>query len=205
MLAKYDCVILFIVKNNNKIKNSAERKQLKKLFRIGENEKEIIKLIGIGTIALSAFIAPGMALALKPLLKERGENGLLTVLRRLNNKKVVDLGGEEIKLTEKGKKLLKQIHFFDVKIEKPKKWDGLWHMVSYDIPNINTAERNYFRRVLKNWGFYQIQASLWVYPYECKEEVAALAEYLKISEYIAMMNTDLLPNEDEIESHFNFD
>lgn len=191
-----------IVQKNVIIKR-ARKKQIKRKFRLGENEKEIIKLIGVGIIVVSSLVLPGLPIALKPFIKSRGENGLRELLEKLSQKKIVDLGGEEVKLTAKGKKLLREIELVEIKIPKPDKWDGVWHLVSYDIPNIHNKERDYFRSVLKRWNFYQIQASLWVYPYECKEEVAVIAEYLKISDYVVMMNTDYLPNEDRVENLFD--
>lgn len=191
------------IARENLIAKRARKKRLKRKFRLGDNEKEIIKLIGLGVLAVSSLALPGLPMALKPFMKSRGENGFKELLEKLSQKKIVDLGGEEVKLTARGRKLLREIELVEIKISKPDKWDGVWHLISYDIPNTQNKDRDHFRSVLKRWDFYQIQASLWVYPYECKEEVAVIAEYLKISDYVVMMNTDYLPNEDRVENLFD--
>jgi len=181
----------------------ARRKRIKRRFRIGDNEKEIIKLIGIGVIVLSSLALPNLPIVLKPFIKER-PNGILELLKKLAKKKVVNLGGEVVKLTVKGRKLLREIQLLETEIiPRPKKWDGVWHLVSYDVPVELNKERDYFRSVLKRWEFYQIQKSLWVYPFECKEEIAVLAKYLNIESYVMVMTTDFLANENEVEEIFN--
>lgn len=186
-----------------KIAKRAKRKIFKRKFRLGDNEKEIVKMIGLGTLVLASFALPNLPIALKPLIDRRGMDGIAKLIKKLSNHKVIDLGGEKIALTSKGQKLLKEIQIRDIEIIRPQKWDGIWHLVSYDIPKEFNKERDVFRYTLKRWGFYQIQYSLWVFPYDCREEVAVLAEYLKIPDYIVMMKTDFIPNEDYIESLFN--
>lgn len=192
-------------KKSNKssiIVKRARKKRFKRRFRIGDNEKEIIKLIGIGIVLISSLALPNLPLALKPFLRAR-PNGIRELLKKLYQKKVINLGGEEVKLTSRGRKILKDIEMREMEIPRPKKWDGVWHLVSYDIPNRLNKKRDYFRSVLKRWQFYQIQKSLWVYPFECKEEIAVLAQYLKIEPYVVVMTTDLLVNEEEVEKIFN--
>lgn len=191
-------------RNNEKqiILKRARRKRIKRRFRIGDNEKEIIKLIGIGVIVVSSLALPNLPLVLRPFLKSR-PNGIWELIKKLQKKKIVNLGGQEVRLTTRGRKVLREIEILEMEIPRPKKWDGVWHLVSYDIPNSLNKERDYFRSVLKRWQFYQIQKSLWVYPFECKEEIAVLAEYLKVAPYVVIMTTDLLANEDEVEEIFD--
>lgn len=191
-------------RNNEKqiILKRARRKRIKRRFRIGDNEKEIIKLIGIGVIIISSLALPNLPIVLKPFLKSR-PNGIWELIKKLQKKKIVNLGGQEVRLTSRGRKILREIEILEMEISRPKKWDGVWHLVSYDIPNSLNKGRDYFRSVLKRWQFYQIQKSLWVYPFECKEEVAVLAEYLKVAPYVVIMTTDLLANEDEVEEIFD--
>lgn len=180
----------------------AQRKRLKRRFKIGENEREIIKVIGIGVIVISSLVLPNLPIVLRPFLKKR-PNGVFELLKKLHKKKILNLGGEEVKLTERGKKLLKEIQLLEIEIPRPKKWDGVWHLVSYDIPVRFNRKRDYFRSVLKRWDFYQIQKSLWVFPFECKEEIAILAKYLEIEDFVVVMTTDSLANEDEVEEKFS--
>lgn len=191
--------------NNNKqtaIAKKAKKKLLKRKLKIGENEKEVIRMIGLGTLTIAAIFLPGMSVVLKAFLKDQGKSGLKKLLDKLIEKKIIVLGGEEVNLTVRGLQIYREIQVRDIQIPKPAKWDGVWHLVSYDIPKKLNKARDNFRLTLKNWDFYQIQDSLWVFPYECREEVAVLAEYLGVAEYVIMMNTDVLPNEEEVENYY---
>lgn len=172
-------------------------------IKIGENEKEIIKMIGMGTIVLASLALPGLPIILKPFLKERGENWFLKLVKNLADKDVVYLGGEKVYLTQKGKEILQKIQLSEIVIPKSKQWDGLWYLVSYDIPICFNKVRDHFRELLKIYGFFQIQKSLWVYPYKCKEEIAAAANNLNMAKYIIVMETDHLPNEKNMEDYFS--
>ena len=124
---------------------------------IGENEKEIIKCIGIGLFVVASFAFPNLPIALQPIFKMRGNKGLQKLLKNLEKKRFITLGGEKIKLTNKGRKLLKEIYFSEITITKPEKWDGNWHLVAYDIPEIYKKSREYLREILQRNNFYQIQ------------------------------------------------
>ncbi|OGD56734.1 hypothetical protein A2V71_04295 [Candidatus Berkelbacteria bacterium RBG_13_40_8] len=172
-------------------------------IKIGEREKEIIEMIGLGTLVIASFALPNLPIALRAISKIRGNKGLQRFLENLEKKNVIYLGDEKIRLTKKGKDLLRHIQIAKIKIQKPKKWDGIWWLISYDIPKTHNRERDYFRSMLKRLEFCQIQASLWVYPYECKQEIAVIAKELNVSPFVIAMATDNLPNQKEMENYFN--
>ena len=122
-------------------------------------------------------------------------------LERLSKEGLIDLGGELVKLTERGKRLLKTNQLEEIQIEKTP-WDGIWHVVCYDIPNTLAKERNTLRRQFKGWGFYMLQKSMWVYPYKCKEEVALVAKEHGVAQYIYYLNTDDLPIAEKLKRYF---
>lgn len=172
-------------------------------FKLGDNEKEIIKMIGLGLFVIASIALPNLPIALQPIFKMRGSKGFQKLIKKLKNKNIIYLGGEKIKLTKKGRELLKEIYLSEIKIVKPKKWDGVWRLVSYDIPEIYKKSRDLFRSVLERNNFYQIQESLWINPYECKEQIAILAKDINISPYVIVLITNHLPNQEEMEEHFN--
>ena len=59
--------------------------------------------------------------------------------------------------------------------------------------------------ILERNNFYQTQKSLWVYPYECKEEIAVICKNLNILPYVIVMTTEKLPNEEKMVAHFGLD
>lgn len=51
------------------------------------------------------------------------------------------------------------------------KWDGLWRVVIYDIPEKNRNKRDKLRKWLKRFGFAQWQISVWVSPHQVGRSV----------------------------------
>ena len=81
-------------------------------------------------------------------------------------------------LTQEGRRRAGKYQIDELTLETPKKWDGKWRIVMFDIPNPSTFVRNIFRRKLKEFGFYPLQKSVWVYPFECREEISFLRDFL---------------------------
>ncbi len=86
-----------------------------------------------------------------------------------------------IALTKEGKKQAGKYQIDDLEIEKPKKWDKKWRVVIFDIPNASRMIRDIFRRKLKEFGFYPLQQSVWIYPYSCQEEIKLLREFFGLN------------------------
>lgn len=185
-----------------KRKRLIPKKKRRKII-IGENEKIILLAIGAGVLLVGAMVFPSLPIALQPILKMRGQKGFMKLLRSLQNKGVINLGGDKVRLTSTGLKIQKELQLEQIIIERPKNWDGLWRLVSYDIPDIIKEKRDWFRQTLIRLGFRKIQESLWVYPFECKEEIAIIAEDIGVAPHVMVMMTDNLPNEEDWESDFN--
>lgn len=173
-------------------------------MRLSEKQIEILKLIGIGTIVLSSFFAPNMIRILK-IADTHKKYQFKKRLNKLIKDDCVYLFGDEVHLTKKGKELLKIIQVREIEISKPDKWDRMWHLVCYDIPEIKKKERNFFREKLVTLGFKIIQDSLWVHPYECRQEIAVISQHLSIAPYVAYLNTSYLPGQSKLLKHFELD
>lgn len=87
-----------------------------------------------------------------------------------------------IKLTEKGRKKANWMQINELKIKKPKKWDGKWRIVMFDISQLKNFYREIFRGKIKELGFCQIQKSVWVFPYKCKDEINLLKDFLGLKD-----------------------
>lgn len=83
-----------------------------------------------------------------------------------------------IALTKKGRELAGKYQIDDLSIPRPKKWDKKWRVIVFDIPSTSNMIRDIFRRKLKEFSFYQLQKSTWIYPFECREEITFLREFL---------------------------
>lgn len=174
-------------------------------LKISDQQKKILEMIGAGTIILTALIAPNAAASLYNLIKQGKAIAKYRAKKSINKlieKDIIYLFGEEVRLTKHGKEILKLIEIEDLVLVKPDKWDKIWHLVSYDIPEYKKKERDYFRSKLTSLGFLQIQDSLWVYPFECKQEIAVISQTLGISPYVAYLNTDKLPQQERLSRRF---
>lgn len=179
-----------------------KNKKNKKRIVFGDKEKELIKAIGLGIVVAGAMVLPGLPQILKPFLKKKGPKEFKRILNNLEEKGVIYLGGDKIVLTEKGNQLMKTIESEELVIEKPEKWDGIWRLVSYDIPEDFKKERDWFRGLLVKLGFVQVQKSLWLFPYDCKEEIAVMAQNLRVSHFVIYMQTDHIPRQTKFLKRF---
>lgn len=171
-------------------------------MRLGNNQKKVLKTIGILSLLAAAVVAPNILLLLKPRTASKKYRYKKSI-DQLVDDDLIYLSGEKIKLTKKGKKLLKTIQTEDIQIKQYKHWNGIWNLVCYDIPEKYKKARDYFRFKLSDAGFYQVQKSLWVFPYECKEEIAVISQNLGIAPFVAYLQTDHLPQQNKLIKYFN--
>jgi len=87
-----------------------------------------------------------------------------------------------ISLTENGKKKAGIFQIDSLKIKKPKKWDGKWRLIIFDIAQLKKIYREALRGKLKELGFYLLQKSVWIYPFDCRAEIELLKDFFGLSE-----------------------
>lgn len=87
-----------------------------------------------------------------------------------------------IKLTEEGKKKAGMFQISSLKIKKPEKWDKKWRLVIFDIAQIKKIYREALRGKLKELGFYCLQKSTWLHPFDCEAEIELLRDFFGLSE-----------------------
>jgi len=92
-----------------------------------------------------------------------------------------------------------------LKIAKPKKWDGKWRVFIFDIPSypkIYNKAREALRDKIKTLGFFQLQKSVWVYPYECEDEILFLAEIYNVQKFIEILTVDKMLYGEKLKKEF---
>lgn len=156
--------------------------------------KEILFMAAAGPIILSSLFLPNAPKMLKLLMKWHKNWGkidrhlIYNAIKRLNKKRLVELTqkGDDlyIKITENGRKLIKNFDYDNLTLPRPKKWDKKWHLVIFDIPEKKNKERRAFSLKLKNMGLYPLQESVFIYPHDCQNEIDFICEFLSISQYI---------------------
>lgn len=156
--------------------------------------KEILFMAVAGPILLSSLFLPNAPQILKPLIKWRknwdkiDRRRIQEAIKRLNKKRLINLieKGDKIylEITERGNKLLKNFDYDELKLPNPKTWDKKWRLVTFDIPDKKKRERNVFSEKLKDLGFYPLQESVFIYPYDCRDEIDFICEFLSINHYV---------------------
>lgn len=127
---------------------------------------------------------------------------------RLKKRKLIKIiqtkdGKTSVKLTNQGKKRIREFVFDAITITKPDKWDGLWRVVIFDIPIEHNKARAALRRKIKELGFKQLQESAWIFPYECEDEILFVAKIFEVEKYVEIMTVQRLLHERGIKKLFN--
>ncbi len=111
-------------------------------------------------------------------------------MKILEKKKLIFIKKEKDKvythLSENGKKIVLQYSLKKILAlkKKKKKWQGLWFIVFFDIPEKERVKRDYLRKFLKFIGFYPYQKSVYIYPFECKKEVDLIKKIIEGGRYL---------------------
>lgn len=108
-----------------------------------------------------------------------------------------------LQLTEKALRRLRQIQLDDLVIVPLRRWDGFWRVVSYDIPEDKKSARNAFGNRLRQMGCFQLQRSVWISPFSCREQVAVAAAHYGTDEHVTYFEARNLDNEAVLRRRFS--
>jgi len=188
------------------------------MTRYKETSKDILLcLFTVGAImvaATSPFFLINIAREIKrnkkyikkEIRKKLDERKIAKALERLKRNKVIILsekyGKFKIELTEKGKRIVKEIQLGDMKIEKPDAWDKKWRTVIFDIPDKKRRARDTLREKLQEMNFYPLQKSVWVCPYPCQKEIQFLCEFFEITPYVNIIIAESIYNDIKLRKYF---
>ncbi|MCX6718034.1 MAG: hypothetical protein NTY81_00320 [Candidatus Staskawiczbacteria bacterium] len=173
--------------------------------------KEKILLLLLGGVAFGYSYTPGMQWRVikavsrewKKLDKKELREGI-NYLYRLNFVgKKENNNFTSILLTKKGKLMALNYKLGNIK-NKSAKWDGKWRMVAFDVPERYTNGRNALRSKLKEIGFRELQKSVFVAPYDCKEEIEMLVNLFDLGKYVRFGVLDFIDNEKYLKRIFTF-
>lgn len=112
-------------------------------------------------------------------------------------------GKTRIKLTQKGEGKIKEFSIDSLIIPKQKKWDKKWRIVIFDIPNRFNRARATLREKIREFGFYKLQKSVWIYPYPCEDEVLFVANVFNVEPFIEILTVENLLRGDKVKSFFD--
>lgn len=182
--------------------------------------KEILYLLGMGTLLVGSILMPGLSMAGGAIIKAKRKHDFLESqkafrkfnlkllkrnINRLKTQKIVEIvekdGQQIIKLTKKGKTKYLKFRLEELSL-KGRAWDGKWRVVMYDINKYKKSNQNSFRWLLKQIRFLQLQKSVYLTPYPCQEEVNYLREYFNLSSEVLYLEVNKLENEQYYKEYF---
>lgn len=181
--------------------------------RIGKTEEVILfTLAGAGLFVLNPLAPLGLLSFLfmdstgrnrsdrkyqtRSVLSKLVKDGLIEIKETAKSKKY-------FRLTNEGHLILARLRLSNYAIKRPKKWDGKWRVVAFDIKELKRGYRDLLRRELENLGFKKLQNSVWVYPYDCEEIVALIKTGFSLGSDVVYMLVEHIENDIELRRHFN--
>jgi DNA-binding transcriptional regulator PaaX len=106
-----------------------------------------------------------------------------------------------VSLTEKGKLRALNARFRRLG-NKNELWDKKWRMIAFDIPNTHRKGRDAIRYRLQSAGFYELQESMFVYPYNCEKEIRDLISLFNLEKYVRLALIDYIDGQENIKKRF---
>lgn len=190
----------------------------KRKLKPGQLYWEILKVIGIGIAASSGNplrpTLPLMAREVGRLLRENtradiGEDSIWKSLLHLEKKDVIDLveRGDKayVYLKDTGNFTITEYSIktlLDFK-KKNKQWNGKWFLVFFDVPEIQRKKRDILRKYLLKIGFYRYQKSIYLFPYECEQEISLIKKMVEGAKYMKYVIADKIEDESEAKTYFH--
>lgn len=86
--------------------------------------------------------------------------------------------------------------------QKKKQWKNKWIMIFFDVPENQRSKRDYLRRFLTQMGFFPYQKSVYVFPYECEEEINLIKKIVEGGSYIRYVIASYIDDEHLIKQYF---
>lgn len=184
-----------------------------KLKRLGPTQQKLLLLfLGSIAIGLSAQSPRRYFRAIRCVMDEWeniDQRSFNRSLRSLCQQKLLKEvrhrnGDITLQLTEAGKRHAKHQEFFGstITIKKPKKWDGLWRIILFDVPEKKRFFRDILRNHLKNIGFLELQKSVFVLPFPCEKELTTLVDLHNATPFVRIITAQKIDNEQSLKQHF---
>jgi DNA-binding transcriptional regulator PaaX len=178
--------------------------ELKRKLRRGAIQDAVVKTVAVTGLLSVAVIAPNVAGVLGKHLNKH-----LTYRARSSTKRLIDAGylelvskggNQYLSLTSEGHTYLASATSY--KFTPPKRWDGRWRMVCFDIAQQRSALRTQLRHKLLEIGFERLQDSVWVFPYDCEDLIQLLKRDFGVGKEVLYVIADSIENDRALRDRF---
>lgn len=107
------------------------------------------------------------------------------------------------RITDAGKQVLELELLREKSLQKPKRWDKRWRVVTFDIPERRRSIRVRLRRFMEEFGFVRLQDSVWVYPYDCEDLIALAKVKFRVGADVLYMIVEQLERDKYLREYFS--
>ena len=186
-------------------------KQIEKIRNLGEILLGVGAILGLASVSVIAPNAPQLINKVKwgsntyrslASKKRDQKNKIAQTFHYLKRNGLVELIPNKddylMKITKKGQEKLIEMNLRTLSIKKPKKWDFSWWIIIADIPTELRSQAHSFREKIKELGLYTLQKSVWVFPFDPRDEINFIAKLNELDQYITTFKASELESEDEI-------
>jgi len=180
----------------------AESKKRKRRADIRHLMLSSIAAVGLLSVAAIAPQVIGTMARLGFLPGKRQEEIIAASQTRLLRQGLLAYENGSLRLTVAGERTLRALEFKKYRVKAPKRWDGRWRVLIFDIPERRKKVRDQVRRMLWSVGFIRLQDSVWLYPYDCEDLAVLLKGELRIGQDLLYLVVDSLENDIRFRKHF---
>jgi len=183
-----------------KLEESSSRK-----VRKGELQRLILETVKLAGILSIGLVAPNVIKAMNKLgiISNKRQNEIVSSsASKLAKKGLLKFNGKYYELTDEGGMKLRQLELQGYKLIRPKKWDGKWRVVIFDIPEKKRKVRDRIRNLFTSAGLYRLQDSVWVYPYDCEDIIGLLKTDFGVGKDVLYLIVDEIENDRHLREEF---
>ncbi len=125
-------------------------------------------------------------------------------LQYLKRKHFISFPGKgKFVVTPKGRARFNKFKLDKIEISEPARWDKKWRLLTFDIPEEKAHIRNYFRKRLKEIGFYHFQRSVFIIPHPCEREIDIMCEELGITSSVHLLLAGRFEGDGDLAKRYN--
>ncbi len=179
-------------------------------IRLGAASQKVLLLLFGGAALTLSYSPTRQKRVLKNIAREWQEinrHELYRAIRRLYQSKLVDYrehkdGSVSVVLNREGQKIVLCYKLDEMKIPKPSRWDRKWRVILFDIPEKQKRLRDALRMQLQRLGLKEFQKSVFVHPYECRNEIDFVIELYNARPYVRFVEAAHIDNELHLKKKF---
>ena len=165
---------------------------------------EVIVFVATSAAMATAMVLPNILIGLdKPLKllyqkmdkRDRDREARRIVYNMKAQGYLIGSYSHGLQLTDKARRRLERIALDNLQIEPTRVWDRIWRITLYDIPEDYKSARNALHDRLRAVGCFQLQRSVWITPFPCRDIVETISSQYGVDEYVTYFEATHLDNE----------